>query len=117
MEHEAGDKGTSRAKALAEVCKPRCFLEVQFFLLQLCWRTVAERIDAAENDADIGVLGEKVLDGCIMPRRNNIIVVEKMDKVSAPGWPAQISYGAGEATCRFGVGHIYYSLVVQACDH
>ena len=68
--------------------------EVAPLVLQLLLGACAERFDPAEHEAHMGMRIESGLDGCIVPFRHDVIVIQEMHELSRCAWPRQVTHHA-----------------------
>src|SRR5262249_46427497 len=106
--HHASSESPCRAEPAGQPRPPRRAGEVRALMLHLLFWRIAERLDAAEHDANIRAFGENFRDGGVMPFRNDVVVVQKMDEISLRERPAQVPDLARYASGRhwiFQVSH------------
>ena len=90
--------------------------EIKLFVFELLGRAIAEGLNAAEDEADIGARGEGLLHREIMPRRDRVVVVEEMHEIAAGERQREIAHHRGNAACRLRVEDILDPPVVDRVD-
>src|SRR6266436_1539981 len=114
IEEHAPGKSKAGAESAAQGSLTRRVSEVLTFVIQLRRRSIAERFDSTENEADGRVRRECSFDRRIMSFSDDVVVVQEVYKLTFCQGPSDVPHHTGDPPGRVGISQIGYPWVLES---